>query len=63
MKCEFKHQDLQMFWSQIKQICVIFTHLKLWIAVARHTLQVETKGVFFQFETIINVLVGYYRFI
>ena len=23
-------------WSQIKQISVIFTHLKLWVAVARH---------------------------
>ena len=25
----FRHQDLQMFWSQIKQIWVIFTHSKL----------------------------------
>ena len=23
-------------WSQIKQIWVIFAHLKLWVAVARH---------------------------
>ena len=23
-------------WSEIKEICVIFTHLKLWVAVARH---------------------------
>ena len=23
-------------WAQIKQICVIFTHLKLWVAIARH---------------------------
>ena len=23
-------------WSQIKQISLIFTHLKLWVAVARH---------------------------
>ena len=26
-------------WSQIKQICVIFTHLRLWIAVAKHNLK------------------------
>ena len=26
-------------WFQIKQICVIFTHLRLWIAVARHNLK------------------------
>ena len=32
----FKHQDLRVFGSQIKQISVIFTHLKLWVAVARH---------------------------
>ena len=28
----FKHQDLQIIWSQIKQIWVIFTHLELWVA-------------------------------
>ena len=27
---------LANFWSQIKQICIIFTYLKLWVAVARH---------------------------
>ena len=26
-------------WSQIKQICVIFINLKLWVAVARHNLK------------------------
>ena len=40
MKWVFKHQDLQMFaLDQIQQIWVIwviFTHLMLWGAVARH---------------------------
>ena len=31
----FKHQDFQFFLSQIQQICVIFTHLKLSIALAK----------------------------
>ena len=26
-------------WAQIKQIELIFTHLKLWVAVARHNLK------------------------
>ena len=35
----FKHQHLQNFnsWSQIRQIWVIFNHLKLWFAVASTT--------------------------
>ena len=32
----FNHQDLKMVGTQIKQIWIIFTHLKLWVAVARH---------------------------
>ena len=35
-KFVFKHQDSQIFGPKIKQIRVIFTHLKLWAAVARH---------------------------
>ena len=31
----FEHQDLQMFLCEIKQIWVISTHLKLWVAVAK----------------------------
>ena len=27
-------------WSQIKQTRVIFNHLKLWVAVAKHKIQV-----------------------
>ena len=38
--CVFKHQDFQFFLSQIQQICIIFTHLKLSIALAK-TLQVS----------------------
>ena len=30
-------------WSQIKQIRVIFTQLKLWVAVARHNFSKLTK--------------------
>ena len=26
-------------WSQVKQKCVFFTHLKLWVSVARHNLK------------------------
>ena len=33
MKCVSKHQDLQNSSAQIKQI---FSHLKLWVAVAKH---------------------------
>ena len=32
----FKHQDLQMFTLKLNNYRVIFTHLKLWVAVARH---------------------------
>ena len=29
-----KHQDLQIImWSEIKQMCVIFTNFELWVAV------------------------------
>ena len=34
MKRVFK-QDLQMFGLKLLQISIIFTHLKLWVAVAR----------------------------
>ena len=34
MKCEFKHQDMQIIiWFQVKHVCVIVTHLKLRVAV------------------------------
>ena len=33
-KCVFKYQDLQMV-----DIKVILTHLKLWVAVARHNFE------------------------
>ena len=36
MKCVFENQNLQKISSQIERILVIFTHLKLWVAVARH---------------------------
>ena len=32
----YKHQDLAADESQIEQVWVIFTHLKLWVAVATH---------------------------
>ena len=34
-----KHQDCANVWPQIKQIWLIFTRLKLWIAVARHNIK------------------------
>ena len=37
----FKHQDLQMFdlkWLQI-WVGLMYTHLKLWVAIARHDLK------------------------
>ena len=37
-KCVFKQQDLQMFQLKYLQIWVILTHLKAWVAVARHNL-------------------------
>ena len=37
MKWVFKHHDLQEFDLKLNKILlVIFTHLKLWVAVARH---------------------------
>ena len=35
-KCVFKHEDLQMFGLKLNNYRVIFTNLKLWVAVARH---------------------------
>ena len=35
MKWVFKHKDIQNVGFQIKQIWLIFIHLKLWVAVAR----------------------------
>ena len=36
----YRHPQLQLgfanIWSHVKQMSVIFTHLKLWVAVARH---------------------------
>ena len=36
MKLMFNHQYLQMFAFKLNKITVILTHLKLWVAVARH---------------------------
>ena len=36
MKCVSKHQDLKMIGLKFEQIWVIFTHLKMWVAVANH---------------------------
>ena len=36
MKCMFQQQYLQMFGHKLLQIQVISTHLKLWIAEAKH---------------------------
>ena len=37
MKCVFRHHDLHMFGLKLNEInIIIFTHLKLWVAVARH---------------------------
>ena len=36
----FTHPRFEnIIWSQIKQIWVIFTHLKLWVAVASHNVK------------------------
>ena len=35
----FKHQYLQILGFKLLQILPIFTHLKLWVAVARHTFE------------------------
>ena len=40
----FKHQDLQMFGFKLLQVRVIFTYLKLWLAVARQ-MKKEINGV------------------
>ena len=37
-----QHQDLQIFGFKLKKYEVIFTHLKLWVAVAT-LLQVDKK--------------------
>ena len=47
-KFVFKHQDSQIFGPKIKQIRVIFTHLKLWVAVARHNFK-WVKNQLFKF--------------
>ena len=36
IKCVFKHQDLLIFGLQSNKDGIIFTYLKLWVAVARH---------------------------
>ena len=36
MKCVFKLYDLQRFGIKLNKLCVIFSDLKLWVAVARH---------------------------
>ena len=36
IKLAFKHEDLQMFRLQLKKIWIIFSHLKLRFAVAKH---------------------------
>ena len=38
MKCEFKFQDLQNIWSQMKQMWV-----KFWLAVHFHPLEVVSR--------------------
>ena len=35
-KCVLEHPRFANDWSKIIQIWVIFTHLKLWVAIARH---------------------------
>ena len=36
MKCNIKSVRFEKSWPPFFQICIIFTHLKLWIASARH---------------------------
>ena len=36
IKCDINQQDLKKSWPSFFQIWIIFTHLKLWIASARH---------------------------
>ena len=34
--CVYNQQDLQMFDLKLDKYELIFTHLKLWVALARH---------------------------
>ena len=56
MKWLFRHQDLQFFLSQIKQICLIFNHLKLWIAVAELSVSLFSRSAMAAY---IYMLVGW----
>ena len=49
----FKYQDLKMFRLKLNTIWTIFTHLKLWVAVARHNfkyVKICFKGLFLRGE-------------
>ena len=42
-KCVFIHQGLPMLGPQFKGIWVIFTHLKLWVAVAGRYIDINNN--------------------
>ena len=45
-----EHQDMQMFGLKVKHIQVIFSNLKLWIEVARHSvLHIYKDTIVFRF--------------
>ena len=46
MKCVFEHAELQMFDLKLLQIWVIFTHLELWVVVARHNYKWVKNDIF-----------------